>query len=868
MSRADDHSSPPTEWPRQRVAPWSPALLEQRRRAATPFGEPIVLVALAAVVGAAADRWAPMGVLAFVAAMAVWWGWLALWRRGRCWASGVTLLLCIALAGAAWAHTQWRFFAEDELARWARPASSPVCLEARLVSPAEHSPAPPTTALRAIPAGERTRLALQVVRLRDGVRWRPVSGAAVLTVNGVWSEGEPGDLVRVYGQLDRVRQAANPKQHDWAKSERGERRLCRLRCEAPECVAVIDGGGAWRTPADWPGSLRTAMGRVFDERLSGANSALARAMLLGDRNAVGEEQRDAFRRTGSLHVLVVSGLHVGLIAAGLLFAVRAGLAPRWAGVVGVMAIVAAYAAFTGGRPPALRAAALVEVACVAALVGRLPTGPASLAVAALAVLVGKPAALFEPGAQLSFLAAATLIGFGTVVAHRERRPKSPIRRLVESTRSPGERLLRGAGRWAGTLLLATCVVWVVSAPLLAHTFHLLSPVALPLSLVVFPMTAVSVSTGLVTALLGGLGLGSVRMGWLVSIPAWLCDYALGVLRVAVEAGAATPGSSFYTVGLGFTATVAWYALLALAVAAWRRPWGPNLTARAALAWVALVFAPSLIAALGPAGDLRCTFVAVGHGAATLVETPGGGALLCDAGSLGSPEATARTIAGVLWSRGVTRLDGVVLSHADVDHYNALPALLERFEVGAVYVSPMMFEDAVEARRGAGLRELRVAIERHGVSLHELQFGDRLRFGDTEGGATVVEVLHPDRLGVFGPDNANSLVLGVEHAGRRVLLPGDLEGEGLERLLSLEPYACDVLLAPHHGSPHSDPPGLAEWCRPKAVVISSGERSAADAGASYAMRGASVWRTLDRGAVFAELGRSGVRIESFHPAPTP
>ncbi len=156
------------------------------------------------------------------------------------------------------------------------------------------------------------------------------------------------------------------------------------------------------------------------------------------------------------------------------------------------------------------------------------------------------------------------------------------------------------------------------------------------------------------------------------------------------------------------------------------------------------------------------------------------------------------MAGYLWSRGITHLDAIVISHADADHYNAVPALLDQFSVGSVYVSPVMFEG-----RSAALDALHDALDQSGVPLEEVWSGDRLR----NSGDVLIEVLHPPRQGVLGSDNANSIVLNVEYAGRRLLLTGDLETPGLEDVVAEAPLDCDVLLAPHHGSAASDPPRL-------------------------------------------------------------
>ncbi len=112
----------------------------------------------------------------------------------------------------------------------------------------------------------------------------------------------------------------------------------------------------------------------------------------------------------------------------------------------------------------------------------------------------------------------------------------------------------------------------------------------------------------------------------------------------------------------------------------------------------------------------------------------------------------------------------------------------------------------------------------------------------------IQVLHPPRNGVIGSDNANSITLGVEYAGRRVLLPGDLESPGLDDVMAERPYDCDVLLAPHHGSRRSDPPGFAAWSTPEWVILSGGGELAGSVIRTYERAGARVFATNEVGAV--------------------
>ena len=223
----------------------------------------------------------------------------------------------------------------------------------------------------------------------------------------------------------------------------------------------------------------------------------------------------------------------------------------------------------------------------------------------------------------------------------------------------------------------------------------------------------------------------------------------------------------------------------------------------------------------------------------------------DGGSLGASRFAVRPISAVLWSRRITHLDAVVISHADADHYNALPGVLDRFTVGAVYVSPVMFRDSTPA-----LKALRAAIHEAGVPLRELD-----ATGALEGGEGVeLEILHPPSQGVIGSDNANSIVLRIGYQGRTILLPGDLETPGFEYVLAEPPLDCDIIMAPHHGSLRSDPLDFSAWTTPEHVVISGG--AGRDVGAvrwAYEYRGASVTHTAKDGAIRFEVTAAGIEV---------
>ena len=205
---------------------------------------------------------------------------------------------------------------------------------------------------------------------------------------------------------------------------------------------------------------------------------------------------------------------------------------------------------------------------------------------------------------------------------------------------------------------------------------------------------------------------------LAGLAAICCNLNLWLLEKSIAFATAVPGSHFWVSGPGNWWLIGFYGGLAV--------WAvfPKIRAsrRCCLAllvgWTALGFTASFTR--HDSNRLHCTFLSVGHGSAVVLELPSGKTLLYDAGQFGSPTRAARIITGFLWSRGITRIDAVVISHPDIDHYNALPELLEKCSIGTVYVSPVMFEKGSSALKG-----LKSALDIAHVPLREIRAGDEL-----------------------------------------------------------------------------------------------------------------------------------------------
>lgn len=770
---------------------------------------PLVAVAIAVVVGCGTSRWLSVWVgeqsvgFAWAAALVACGGWAGCWATGRPRPAAIMLLLAAGLGASAWGAARFDLFATHDIAWQLVGGPIPIAVRGTVVeSPRLLSRGEGSGAAALGPTSEFT---VVVDEIRTGSRWRPAAGRATVVVSGeplpLWS----GTRVRILARGVRPIEAGNPGEFDFAAKARSDRQLSVLRVNAWKWVRVQQ----W--PPWW--SLAASMDRVrawalttLQQQIAPGRLPLASALLLGARESLPQAAADNFVATGTIHVLAISGLHVGLVAAGL-FGLLRGLvvSSRWASLI-VAVVTGLYMLLVGAETPVVRATLLIWVACAAVGLSRRPAAINSLALAAIALLIWRPAEVFSAGAQLSFLSTAVLVGVAGGMPQRA--TIDPIERLIERSRSRTERLLRRMGWWLGTLAISGAAVWLASAPLVAARFHMVSPVGLVVNLVIAPLIPVAMACGFLCLLVAPVS------SLVAGLPGAGCDAALAIVELAVAAAAQVPGGHAWVAGPAGWWVAGWYGLLAAAVLCLRR----DLLARAAT-WGTLAAAWAVIG-LGsqvdwPAPGLRVIVASLGHGCGIVVKSPAGQCLVYDAGRLGGPAAARRAMAAVLWSEGIKRIDTLIVSHADADHFNAVPELLKRFSVGRILVP-----EAFSQNPSLAVAMLLNAAAAEGVPVEVSRAGDsfaidplcraRVHHPPADGGTTANR---------GAGKNQSSLVVSIEAAGRRLLLTGDLEGEALQRFLASPLEACDVLVAPHHGSHTSLPADIAAATRPRYVLAS-------------------------------------------------
>ena len=596
---------------------------------------------------------------------------------------------------------------------------------------------------------------------------------------------EPGACQLLPGQklLGRVsillpRGQRNPGQTDSLLRARRRGFRARGRVAEGELVRIA---APPRSPASVIQDLRLRLAESLDPSETPTRAgALLRTLALGDRSGIPPELRERFTRSGSGHLLAISGLHVGwlfAVAHTLLYTAGRCLAPLvWlrrarALSLGTSALLAlAYAALTGLGVPALRSCVMASAGVVALVAGRPSLAWNSLLLAALAILAIEPASLFEPAAWPSFSAVGGLLLW-----------KPPM-------------------RWLPDLVHSTLAATFATAPLIALLGLPLPAAGLPANLLAVPyfgaflvplaLPAAALETGAPGLGAGVLARGSAEMGLrLVE--------SLGSPDLLSSAGSPVG----FAAGLSLTA----FCLRRRALA------GPNwLLAIAALGAAGAALGMGLPADNQHIAPAELVFLDVGQGDAILVRSERHAWLIDSGDRRSSYDAGRSVVVPALRALGVRLLDALLVTHADRDHSGGARAVLEALPVRELWLTRWMAGDL------AGRSLLRAAARRRIP-------GRIVAAGDTLGGPGLgFDVLWPPASPRPSSSNSGSVVLRARSSVGCALLPADAP-VGVERILAPGLGACRILKLGHHGSYSSSSPQWLDVLVPDVAIASAGRR---------------------------------------------
>lgn len=582
-------------------------------------------------------------------------------------------------------------------------------------------------------------------------------------------------------------------------------------------------------------------------RLSRDDAIMLSAMITGDRTFLSHSLRAGFERSGSFHMLVVSGLHLAIVAGIVMLIARKFRIPRIPATLLTIAASLAYALFTGFAAPVQRSLWMVSLYLIGRLFYRDRNPLNLIGFAALCLLVASPRSLLEASFQMTLLAvvaiagvAAPLLEFGIhpyLNATRDLRlvaldlklpPKIAQFRVllrmfaarlqVVTNRRIAWSVFPSAVRMVLRAAEAVAVAGIVELAMtlpMAIYFHRITLLALPANLFILPLLLLLMPAALLTLL--------VLLAWPASatipasIAALLLHIGVGLVR--------TVGAlrlSDIRLPAPHPAQVSIFVLLlavALILARMQQRWIRRT------AWVAMAAAAFAVVLPHPVqhphGALLVEAIDVGQGDSLLLITPEGKTLLVDAGGVGGGPRTAHqefdigeeVVSAALWARGIRHLDVVALSHAHSDHMGGMPAVLRNFHPEELWVGknpPSSGYQALLAQAG----------QQHIVVRHLLAGDERLL------GSAQIRVLAPaaDYRPGAEPANNDSLVLRVAYGTSSVLLEGDAEAPIEQAMLSETGLQSQLLKVAHHGSATSTQPAFLARVAPQWAVISCGQRN--------------------------------------------
>ncbi|MGE0472710.1 MAG: DNA internalization-related competence protein ComEC/Rec2 [Nitrospirales bacterium] len=616
------------------------------------------------------------------------------------------------------------------------------------------------------------------------------------------------------------------------------------------------GAWIWEMVDHW----RKAIHDAAVASLSSPGLGLFLGMVLGEQSFIEPEVRDAFMASGTVHILSISGSHLGLLAFLIFSVVRGSMhllpviwverislrltATRCAVLV-TLPIVSFYALLAGSEMATVRSWIMIVVFGVGVWFGRTRNIATALAVAGLLMLIPHPEAVYDISFQLSYLSVAAM----AMVLWFQQREEEPLLASEVPSRTfflPWVDFLRKKAWMAGSLSLA---VSLATLPLVALYFHQIAWLGLAANLVVVPLVGVLViPLGLVSGI-AGLMMGSD------TIPlAGLNQSVFDVLALGVGWIAQIPAAAWHVASPTLGAMLMFWAVLVGVYA-----WYPFPVVR----WGGIVILVSLVSwwAWSPRSDwepgqVQVTFLDVGQGDATLLELPDGQTVLIDGGPAYSRLDMGRAVIGpLLWNKGIRRLDHVIATHPQWDHVGGLPWILQAFPVGHYWSNGINREELFFQR-------LQSALRAQGIQESIAGEGQELVQSD----ACSLKVLHPPghtpsalptSTRVLGGTSLNnrSLITRLKCGAYSFLLTADAEVEALERMAErLDGVSAEVVKIPHHGAKSSLNLNWIYQLKANSLVVSVGAHNryghpAPEVVERYREKGIPLFRTDRDGAIW-------------------
>ena len=607
-----------------------------------------------------------------------------------------------------------------------------------------------------------------------------------------------GMHVRLEGMLVLPELPRNPGQFNRRIYESGKK--IDFYLENPTVLEVKEQRSGVREVVEiWKTEMMNRCEKIYQDEEAG----ILEAMLFGEKSELSGDIKELYQAAGISHVLVISGLHISLLALAVAGILRRLGFPMPVSVMPSVGVLAGYGILIGQPTTAVRALLMFFVLQGARLLGRSYDLLSALAFSGILMLLDNPDLILDGGCRLSFCA---VIGVGWYVSEKNKIFRSIGEKEKRKNRGKG-----GKGSSAGAILeniRAGWYLWLFTLPVMLDTFYQVSVVGILWNLVAIPLLPVIIASG---------GLGVVLAGWNIFLGSLAGSPAYGMLQLYQEIGNIseklpvgmwTPGQPSKPVIAGYYLVIFLLVLVEKQLIKREKRWKirkifPGMELCSMLLLLLLMAHPWQ-------QREKITFLDVGQGDASMLQS-GGQTLLLDGGSTSQKNVGTYVILPYIKQQGISCLEAVVLTHTDQDHINGVTEVLEEGKKGWLTVKNLMYPYWMEGTEQG--KQLKKLAEEAGASCRKIRAGDRLTIGKAE-----AVVLYPKEQEKIAEPNAGSLVLFWKWEGVRAMFTGDLPEEKERELLQNLP-ACEILQVGHHGSATSTCREFLEQVQPSLAVIS-------------------------------------------------
>jgi len=677
-----------------------------------------------------------------------------------------------------------------------------------------------------------------------------------------------GDQLEVFGPLSAFPAAHNPGEYDRAQLARFQGLAGIITIGSPDNIHRLKPirlapSTLLNTILRWRENIRTTttgwLNQDIPDDENQAPESLLAALLLGQRAPPLDDIQQSFRTVGLAHVLAVSGLHLGILVVTVLLIVRfLNLTPLSERLI-ILALVILYLTIVPARIPVWRAGVMLIVFQLASHTGRRISAVNILAWTAIILMIWKPSEITQPGFQLSFGNVFALLILTRPFRNKLFGPPHDIEIL------PEHRIRTILAEWCKTFIAAIPVPWLVSLPLVAYYFHTIPLIGIIATILVAPFVALILALGFLK-IIATLLFPSLSF-LLAPILLWnartLINLVSGLENIPFAAVAVPPPSLAWT--LITTIFIIYFIIRKpLYILSFRRIL-INIsqyitTATILVLWLFLPNFPSLTPSRHQPPDAQVTMLSVGNGSCYIIQSHQQTALY-DAGSGGFFGAGEVIINPALKQLGISKVETIIISHGDIDHYGGAVAVMKAFHTKNLIIPPQMIITAQQKPKGPVAFLLNETRKRN-ITITPAARGFILPIGQAQ-----LHWLNPIADYEYERSNNSSAVIHLQTpAGTSMLFTGDLQPVAmhqLERDYSQQQLHADIMELPHHGGWSTDAAEFFQIVNPTIILQSVGNSRLRNDRWESILKNKQRYITAQVGATTCTINRDGtISVKTF------